>query len=688
MNPASQRILRGMSSLLLFPLDLIRLTIRFLSLAVWRFLDFLLTLLFSLPHERRISYRCGAVLPTATGDGVTCFVAKRVWTSSLLRMYCGCGRFRMELVRARAKRTYWFKITPQRFARIAVALGITWAVVVGGGVGFWKMRGHSSRCLVWATEYRIAADSLCAQGEFARARIQYLNAAQQNPGDPHAQWGIAQCALKLENLEEARTALRQVLSLNPEHREARTALVELLLQQGNPHQAHDHAVLAVEQSPQDVDALARLGECQRLLGHKRLARVTAEAALKLAPDHARALLLAATVATDEHDWQTASNRVDQIINRVPEEQMDRLAVARILVKCQRRADAQVQLMKILEQDRESVTAARELAELKFQEGDLAGAIRIYMQVGPDAAADLSIRVRMAELLLMAGRLDEAHEMGKAIDQQMPSSSAGPLVLASVYYMRELWKASAEQCRIGLQRDPSSIAGRTLLARVLIRQEKYKEAIPWLSSLLGENWKHPDIMLMLAECHLSLGHDEVAAAQMEKAMALHPGSEAPHLLLARLYLKNGAYGKAMACYENALELNPRHPVALNNLASLLTSREAGLSPDLAKALELATLAWSISPDHPQIAETLGWIYVLRREYAAAFSLLSYSARQQPTNSTVRFHLAYALSGLGRSEEALQQLDYAMELTPGLANRRDYQLLRMTIRTHSDRVMSGS
>ena len=40
------------------------------------------------------------------------------------------------------------------------------------------------------------------------------------------------------------------------------------------------------------------------------------------------------------------------------------------------------------------------------------------------------------------------------------------------------------------------------------------------------------------------------------------------------------------------------------------------------------------------------------------------------------------------EALQQLDYAMELTPGLANRRDYQVLRKTIRTPAERVLSGS
>ena len=76
------------------------------------------------------------------------------------------------------------------------------------------------------------------------------------------------------------------------------------------------------------------------------------------------------------------------------------------------------------------------------------------------------------MVRLAGRrLDEAHAVGQALDRQLPESPVGPLVLATVYYARELWSASADQCRNSLLRDSRSIAGKVLLARVLMQQGK-------------------------------------------------------------------------------------------------------------------------------------------------------------------------------------------------------------------------
>jgi Tfp pilus assembly protein PilF len=85
---------------------------------------------------------------------------------------------------------------------------------------------------------------------------------------------------------------------------------------------------------------------------------------------------------------------------------------------------------------------------------------------------------------------------------------------------------------------------------------------------------------------------------------------PHALgiVAARMRQRGAVRRAAALYEEALELQPRNAVLLNNLADLLAAQ----GEDLARAERLAREALRLQPDRPELRRTLEEILQARKQ----------------------------------------------------------------------------
>lgn len=673
--PRMTRFLRRGLSILLVPIDLVRLTGLFGSLTIGFVAQSWLNYFSTFPVKPRMEfYPRRHSNSEMKWDKKNRFVIRRRVTLILLRYYCGNPDVRLGVLSAESGSPVAVTLTARQYRQMALRLGLTWLLALGLPLVGIPVVDHYTHHRDRAAAFTQDGDGLFAKQAFDRARIQYLNAIQQQPSLVAAQWGLAQCALKLKHPQEARNALERVVSLEVTHRQARAALVDIWLRQGKAEQALDHAVWAVQTDPTDVNAMVRLGKCQQVRGRLTEARQLAETSLGLSPDHPGALLLAAAAAAEDGDSAAARVFVDRAVAAIPAAELDRLVVSRILATCGDNAAAREQLEQLLAQDPTHGVAVQELAELLLANDDLDAAIRQYQKLTQVAVPDESAQIRLCELLLAANRLDEAHQVGKTLVRQMPENTAGHMVLAMVYYLKGLWLASAEHCRASLLIAPKSIPARTLLARVLMRQGKYAQAIPWLQSMRGEDWRNVDILLMLAECYVDQGNRKAAFELLDRIQTLNSIADAPYLLRARLHVAAGDRDKAFAAYRKALELNPEQPVALNNLAALLANNGSDDEAQLEEAQQLAAAAWRLRSDNPEIAETLGWIQSLRGEHASAVSLLSYASRLLPRQPQVRIHLATALVGVNHIEEARKQLDIAMGLDPAFATRKEVQSLR--------------
>jgi tetratricopeptide (TPR) repeat protein len=120
---------------------------------------------------------------------------------------------------------------------------------------------------------------------------------------------------------------------------------------------------------------------------------------------------------------------------------------------------------------------------------------------------------------------------------------------------------------------------------------------------------------------------------------------------------------MACRQ-ALELDPQHLPALNNLASALAElgRHAEAAVEFNKLLRLA-------PDNPAVLNNYGHALALLGRAQEARDALESAVRIQPYYAEARYNLAILLEKTGFTPEALREYEKAAELKPGLPDIND-------------------
>jgi uncharacterized protein (TIGR03790 family) len=176
--------------------------------------------------------------------------------------------------------------------------------------------------------------------------------------------------------------------------------------------------------------------------------------------------------------------------------------------------------------------------------------------------------------------------------------------------------------------------------------------------------------LLAESLMARGDTETGRQALEEAVALDPRLEGARLNLAMAYERAKAFDKAAAHYRAVLEQNPRSVVALNNLAYILADREK--RP--ADALPYAQRAYTLAPGDPNVADTLGWVYLLLGNRVQAGRYLTQAVRGAPFSVDILVHVAALHVEAGDLERARAALDRAQQIDPATATREDVRALK--------------
>lgn len=155
----------------------------------------------------------------------------------------------------------------------------------------------------------------------------------------------------------------------------------------------------------------------------------------------------------------------------------------------------------------------------------------------------------------------------------------------------------------LELDPCSPVGRTLDARIRLRQNHPAEA---LEALQAHDEHHPAlrntpaVAIPRAKALIRCGRDEQALGVLEDLLRSHPDIVAAHRMVIAICLKRGLTTRAVTHLEELLSLQPGDQRSLRMLAQVLaeTSPDAGLrvfagrqpggQPDAAMQLQLARL----------------------------------------------------------------------------------------------------
>jgi len=161
----------------------------------------------------------------------------------------------------------------------------------------------------------------------------------------------------------------------------------------------------------------------------------------------------------------------------------------------------------------------------------------------------------------------------------------------------------------------------------------------------------------------------AGKALEEAVRIDARFPQAELALAMLLDQVGNRTSAVERYRRVVELAPTSIIALNNLAYDLAVH----SQNPAEALPFARRAFSLAPNTPDVADTLGWVHHLLGNNTSAESILLRALKVAPNHVELLIHAATVLDANGKKSDAKGAVERALMANPALRSRDDVRKL---------------
>ncbi|MCL2845623.1 MAG: tetratricopeptide repeat protein [Chitinivibrionia bacterium] len=203
-----------------------------------------------------------------------------------------------------------------------------------------------------------------------------------------------------------------------------------------------------------------------------------------------------------------------------------------------------------------------------------------------------------------------------------------------------------------------------LTAIFLRFRAYPQAFEALSAIREKNRNDTIIIarMAMAENLIILGSLFNARSEHDSAIiafnrVLDLGIKTTEVLfgLGVASERIGEFERAINYFKEVLAMNPRHPIAANNLAYMWAER--GINLD--EAMFLVRIALEDEPDNGAYLDTYGWILFNKGRYEEALPPLLRAAELLPEEYVVFYHIARTYLALGDKDNALKFFKFTNE-----------------------------
>lgn len=429
--------------------------------------------------------------------------------------------------------------------------------------------------------------------------------------------------------QEARALIDEVLKENPKDTQAIEIRSSLRLRTGDPAEiqaAINELQGLVTKSPDNAVYRFELGKALMAKGKDGmdLARVQFDESIRLRPDFIPPKLLLSQLLSEKKEYGKALQLADEILRGDPGNFGGRLLRSSALIGIGETEKAKLELDGILKVAPNSPDAKFQLGMIKFREKNY----------------------------------KEADEIFREMRASNPSDNRGLVGHLETQVAQNDLSGAISTMEAEIQRAPDRQDYQLFLANTLVRAQRYDDAIRQFKQLIDKSPKSSDLYGRLGETYRFKGDLNSAIESFRTATALDPNDHTSMLRLALLLDGLGRRDESKTLYEKVIKIRPEEGAALNNLAYI----KAEEGTDLDQALSLAQRAKQVYPQDPNIADTLGWVYIRKNLSEDAIRVYREIVGKNPTNPTYRYHLAMALHQKGDRANARKECEVALQNNP--------------------------
>ncbi len=500
-------------------------------------------------------------------------------------------------------------------------------------------RSHWANKEIEAADRNFAA-AVAAAPVRSSIRIQYARFKVQNGQNDAAKAMLDETIAKVPDYLPA-YLLRATLATSEKKHEESVALYDQVLQR----------------DPENLDALL-LGSQERLaLGANEKAVATLERAVTTFGRSWQAHFQLGNAYLASGDLNRAAASLAEAINLAPPNTPNPVvALARVNLLQGNYGPAVGALKPIVEKNPNLAEAKLLLAEGYQKQRNFDAALALYRPMIEASPQSSQLHFLLGGLFLQQGKSAEARQAFTNVMQLSPTFVPALEQLVRLDLAEKQPAAAKARLEAFTAANPKEAAPFVMLAQIALAQNDRKAAEAGLRQAIALRPEQTTSYMVLAQVQIGANRIADAIATLKQCTAQAPAFPGAYVLLGVLLDQQKDHAASRAAYEKAIELDPRLPDALNNLAYLLSER----FNDLDKALELAQRARDAQPANPAIADTLGWLLYKKKQYARAVTLLEESAGKLPQSGEARYHLGMAQYMSGNEGAARTALQEALAL----------------------------
>ena len=454
------------------------------------------------------------------------------------------------------------------------------------------------------------------------AASKYLDEAiAKNPKSPEALLFKASFLRAQAKNDEALAAYAQVVALQPGHRTAYIDKANLEITSSKFDAAKADIAAANKNTPGSLGVVYVQALLDYSQGRTKQALEGLQKVLRVAPEHMPSLLLAGSAEFALGTYEQSEQHFRKYLEKDPASAPARQALAALLLKVQRPADAMATLAplvknagdnpriltllgqahlqlrefdkateyfekagKILPNEAALHTA---LAISKLGQGDSAAAIRELETATKLDPASEEAGIMLATTELRLHHNDKAMAAAKALEKAKPDNPVVHNLKGGIYLELGDGAGAIASFEKALAVQPSYFPAAANLARVAMRDKKPELAKKRLEEFLGKNQKNVQAMSALANLANVQGHREEATTWLERANTENPDSIPTVLELGSHYLQTGQAQKALTMASKYQTANASNADLINLLgqAQLATNNKGGALESYSKLVNL-------------------------------------------------------------------------------------------------------
>jgi len=343
--------------------------------------------------------------------------------------------------------------------------------------------------------------------------------------------------------------------------------------------------------------------------------------------------------------QEADRVAEDVIKLRPREALTYLKFGNLFMNLGKPSLALKYLSTAFDLDSSDGIAQRVLDALLSKDvADYARADALLQQLGSRTNASPGFLMALAKLRVKQARAQEANRaIAEALRLLDPTNAEQMMA----------WRRDLGEL-IPVPRDYRAFLDDVVKAGVL------PAANPWLLFFRAESAAAEPGGLNLATSDLK---------RLTEAPNVHPQLDLfSYRMWGGLLFQGGKHDEAIAVWQKGLEKYPDDPEMLNNMAYLL----AGVTGKPEEAVAYAEKAVKLSPNRADVLDTLGYVYIRVKRFKDAEDVLRRAvplADNERSGLHIAMHMAEAVAGQGRKEDAKRAIQTAQEILGGMGDKAD-------------------